>query len=229
MRALGIVCENFELGIRIDRRLIGEQQIVVELVRVGLLGVGRYDHFSGEHGFACPVENAFVSHAAEASRDGVLDMQGVIDGTVSVIEVEPVEFASAVLALEFDAEFVPNDLTGNGDVAVGVVRVSPFDDLRGHEMVTRFTFSNDLVADYGRVVTDDYFGDGVGEIGCCIRNAHVGFHDADFGRGADDEEIARMRYDGFLAGGNVERVYWRFNLGVVRDFDIGAVLHERGV
>ena len=48
VRALHVVGENLELRLRIDLRIVGEQQRLVRLLGVGLLRVRPYDDFAVE-------------------------------------------------------------------------------------------------------------------------------------------------------------------------------------
>ena len=73
MRAFHVVGEDLELGLGVDLDVGRQQQIVVGLIGVGLLGVAPDHDLAGEHRVRLAVEHALVELVADAAGLGVVD------------------------------------------------------------------------------------------------------------------------------------------------------------
>ena len=79
MRALDIIGEDLEFGLRIDLGLFCEEQGLVRLFGVGLLRVNGHDDLAVEDG-ACPaVQNPLVELVAVAVGLGMMNRRVVVD------------------------------------------------------------------------------------------------------------------------------------------------------
>src|SRR3954464_2300013 len=77
--ALHVVGEDLQLRLRVDLRLLGQEQGVVRLLAVGLLRRRVDVHLAVEHAVRRAVEDALVVLAAVAVRLHVLDAGLVVD------------------------------------------------------------------------------------------------------------------------------------------------------
>src|SRR5688572_1700288 len=73
VRALHIVCQDFQLRLRINSRFIGKQQVFVRLHRVGLLSVMPHEDFAVEDSSRFSVKNSLVKLVAGAMRLAMID------------------------------------------------------------------------------------------------------------------------------------------------------------
>ncbi len=79
VRALDVVGEDLELRLGVDLRVVGQQQRLVRLLRVGLLRVGPDDDLAVEDRRGAIGEDALVDLAAVAVRLRVIDRRVVVD------------------------------------------------------------------------------------------------------------------------------------------------------
>ena len=79
MRALDVVGEDLELRLGVDGRVVGQQQRLVRLLGVGLLGVLADEDLAVEDAVALAVEDALVQLVAGAVRLRVVDDGVVVD------------------------------------------------------------------------------------------------------------------------------------------------------
>ena len=100
MRALHVVGEDLELRLRVDRRVVGQQQRPVGLLGVGLLRVLADDDLAVEHRARLAAEDALVDLVARAVRLRVVDRRVVVDQALAVGEIEAVQRALGALAVE---------------------------------------------------------------------------------------------------------------------------------
>ncbi len=70
---------NLQLGFGVDDGLVGENQVLVGLLGIGLLRVFADDDAAVENGGGAAVENAFVEFVARAVRLGVVEHGVVVD------------------------------------------------------------------------------------------------------------------------------------------------------
>ena len=72
VRAFHVIRKNLQLRLGVDRRVVGQQQIAVGLLGVGLLRVGPHENFAVENALRFAVQNAvikFVLNCNSAWRD----------------------------------------------------------------------------------------------------------------------------------------------------------------
>ncbi len=93
VRALHVVGVNFELRLGVDLRVVGEQQVAIGLLGVGLLRVFVDDDASVKNAVGMIVENAVVELTAAAVRAGVLDQHVVIEMLAAVADEQAIDQA----------------------------------------------------------------------------------------------------------------------------------------
>ena len=86
MRTAHIVGENLKFRFGVDHRLVGEDQVLVGLLRIGLLGVFADDDAAIENRARSAIQDAFVQLVAAAIRLGVIDDR-VIVNVLSAVEI----------------------------------------------------------------------------------------------------------------------------------------------
>src|SRR5947208_1643788 len=91
VRALHIVGVNFELRLSIDLRIVGEQQVAVGLLGVGLLRILVHDNAPVEDAVRMAVKNAVVELTAAAMRASMLDVHVVIEMLAALTDEQAVD------------------------------------------------------------------------------------------------------------------------------------------
>src|SRR5664279_5140943 len=91
MGAAHIVGEDLQLGFGIHHGVVGEDQVLIGLLGIGLLGVLADDDLAVEYGVGLAVEDALVEFVAGAVRHGVVDQGVIVDVLRAVDDVEAVE------------------------------------------------------------------------------------------------------------------------------------------
>ena len=114
VRALHVVRENLELRVRVDRRVVREQQGAVGLLGVGLLRVDADDDAAVEHGLRLAGQDALVQLVAGAMRHGVVERRVRIEQALAVGQVDAVHRAVRAFTLQPDADVVTHDLRAGG-------------------------------------------------------------------------------------------------------------------
>src|SRR5712692_6596458 len=107
MRTLHIIGENFELGLGIHLRIVGQQQILVRLLRVGQLRAMAHKHFAVEDRPRLAVENALVKLMAGAVRLPVINHRMRVGVLVTVNHVKPINPAFRAFMVHHHVDRVP--------------------------------------------------------------------------------------------------------------------------
>ena len=115
VRALDVVGENLELRLRVDLRILREQQRAVGLLGVGLLSVRSDDDLAVEDAARAIRQDAFVDLAAAAVRPSVIDRRVVVDEPLRVSDVESVQRALDTLAVQHGDDVVADERTAGTD------------------------------------------------------------------------------------------------------------------
>ena len=98
VRALHVVRENLELRLRVDLRVVREQQRLVRLLRVRLLRVLTDDDLAVEDRAGLAGQDALVELVARAVRHRVVDRRVRVDERVAAGHIQAVERAFRALA-----------------------------------------------------------------------------------------------------------------------------------
>ena len=106
MRAFHIVGINFQLRLGVDLRVVGEQQVAVGLLGVGLLRIFVDDNAAVENAVRVIIQNAVVKLAAAAVRAGVLDEHVIVEMLAAIADEQAVDQALAALAREHRMDVV---------------------------------------------------------------------------------------------------------------------------
>jgi len=104
--AFHVVGVNFELRLGVDLRIVGEQQIAVRLLRVGLLRVFMDDDASVENAVRMAVEDSVIKLPAAAVRAGMLDQHVVIQMLVPVADEQAIDKALSAFACQHGMHIV---------------------------------------------------------------------------------------------------------------------------
>ena len=115
MRALHVVGEDLELRLRVDLRLVGQEQRLVGLLRVGLLRVLPDDDLAVEDGARAAGQDALVELVARAMRLRVVDRRVRVDERIAVGDIQPVQRALGALAVEHGDDVVARDPAAERD------------------------------------------------------------------------------------------------------------------
>src|ERR1035437_1985426 len=191
MGAAHIVGEDLQLGFGIHHGVVGEDQVLVSLLGIGLLGVLADDDFAVEDGVRLAVEDALVELVAGAVRHGVADHRMIIDVLRAVDDVEAVQRGVGTFG-EGGVDVVADQRAAEGNGMRRESRAASDGGLKGRnvERGKRFLLKF-IVIHHGPVAYHD-FGDGVGEVGA---GALVGFDDGALGPLAHEDEGAGMCRD----------------------------------
>src|SRR5689334_12289734 len=79
VRAAHVVRPDLQFGLGVDHRIVGENQVLVGLLRVGLLCVFADDDAAVEHGRGTPVQNTLVQLVAGGMRFCMIDRRVIVD------------------------------------------------------------------------------------------------------------------------------------------------------
>ena len=224
---LDVVGENLELRLGVDRRVVGEEQYLVRLLGVGLLGVFADKNLAVEDAVRSAIEDTLVEFMARAIRLGVIDDGEVIEVLLAVREVEAVDSRFSVLAVEADADLVAHQGAAEREVVRRKVALGRLHDLCIGDVIRGSAFLLHLhVIDDGAFRERD-LGDGVGEVDAF---AEIALDDGRLGVFADGDQRARMR-DRRLAAGvrevdDLDRLLKNFAIG---HDDIGAIREKARV
>ncbi len=100
MGTLHVVGVDFQLRFGVNDGIVGQQQRLVGLLGVGLLGVGVNVNLAVEDAAGPAVEDALVQLVAGAIRLGMVDARVVIDQLVAARQVQAVKRGFAALRVE---------------------------------------------------------------------------------------------------------------------------------
>ena len=164
MRAFHVVGVNFQLRLGVGGRVVGEQQIFVRLLRVGLLRDGMNVNPSVENALRFVVEDAVEILVAGAMRLRVLDNHVMIGQLLAAREVKAVQNAFQAFAGEFGADVVARKLRAERErMDVHIAGAAKFAGNGRHvKCVQRLVLEFHVLQ--RRVVAGDNFRDGIGEI-----------------------------------------------------------------
>src|SRR5215510_3147931 len=115
VRALDVVGEDLELRFGVDLGILGQEERLVRLLRIGLLRVRTHDNPAVEDGARMVADDAFVDFTAAAVGFRVIDSRMVVDEPRAVGEIEPVQRARTALAVENDVLIFTNAPTTETD------------------------------------------------------------------------------------------------------------------
>ena len=224
MRALDVVGEDLQLGLRVDLRVLGEQQRLVGLLGVGLLGVDGDDDLAVEDGAGLPVQDPLVELVARAVRLRVVDRRVVVDQPAPVRQIETVERALHPFAVEQRLRVVAHDGAPEGDRVGREVGGPSKPDVHRADVVTGEALAHQLVViDHGARPGYD--------LGHRVRQVRgiapaVALDDPHLRVLADDEQHARMGHHRLAAGG---RRRDEQQLDRLLDHGVGGHAHDRAV
>ena len=106
MAALDVIGEDFELRLAVGLGPIGQQQVLVELIGVGLLGPGRHPYLAPEHRAGTIIDDALIGLVGNARRHQMIDPGGGVQMLFTARKRYPLEGAMDPLAGIAGADFV---------------------------------------------------------------------------------------------------------------------------
>ena len=109
MGALHVVGINFQLRLGVDLRIVGQQQVAIGLLGIGLLRVLVHHDAAVEHAMRVVVENAVVKLPAGTMRAGVLHQHVIIEMLPAGADKEPINQALAAFAGEHRMHIVAHE------------------------------------------------------------------------------------------------------------------------
>ena len=197
VRALHVVGEDLELRLRVDLRIVGEQQRLVRLLGVGLLRVGPHDDLAVEDGAGVPAQDPFVQLVAAAVRLGVVDRRVIVDQPPAVREIQAVQRAVAALAVEHGDDVVPDQRAAERDRVRRKGAVARAVHVHAADVVGVLALALQLVMIDHRAGPDHDLRDRVGEV-LLSRRTDIAFDDPGLAAVAGDDQHARVRHAGGL-------------------------------
>ena len=227
MSALHVVGVDFQLRLRVDRRALGEQQVLVALDGVRLLRLGTDDDAPVEDALALAVEDPFVKFVAVRVRPGVIERSVVVDVLPAACDVEAVQRALGALAIEDHLNLVARQRRPKGDVVRDEGAARALTHRQHAEVQRRFALFLELVVFEHRAIARDDLRDGVGEVAA---GAAVGLDDLRLAIAARHDQNAREG-DGGRPGGrrHEQQLDRRLEHRGVRDLHQRAVFEHRRV
>src|SRR5450759_252689 len=192
MGAAHIVGEDLQLGFGIHHGVVGEDQVLVSLLGIGLLGVLADDDFAVEDGVCLAVEDALVELVAGAVRHGVVDHRMIIDVLRAVDDVEAVQRGVGTFG-EGGVDVVADQRAAEGNGMRGECGAASDGGSEGRNMEGVDGFLLDFVMIHHGAIANDDFGDGVGEVSA---GALVRLNDGALRVGADQDQDAGVGHRG---------------------------------
>ena len=133
MRALHIIGKNLKLGLGVHLRIVGQEQVLVRLLRVGQLRAVTHKNFAVENRTRLAVEDALIKLMTGAVRLPVINHRMRIGVLLAVNHVKPVNPAFRALMIHHHVDGVPRQRRAQIDRGRVVSRVcSQFGVGRGH-------------------------------------------------------------------------------------------------
>ena len=108
MRTLHVIRMNLQLRLRVDLRIVGEEQIAVGLFGIGLLCVFVHDDPAVKDTMSMIVQDSVIKLPAAAVRAGMLDQHVIIDVLMVRAEEQAVDQALASFAGQNRMHVVPH-------------------------------------------------------------------------------------------------------------------------
>ena len=145
VRAFHVVGEDFQLRLGVDGGVGREQQSLVGLLGVGLLGVGMNEDFAVEDAVGSAVEDGLVQLVAIAVRLGVVDARVIVDELPAAGHREAVEDALAAFGAEDGVDVVADEGAAQGDAVRAEVAAAVLLDLQRGDVIGGVALALDLV------------------------------------------------------------------------------------
>ena len=224
--ALHVVGEDLELGLRVDERLLREEEVLVLLDGVGLLRAGADDDAAVEDRAGAAVEHALVELAARAVRLRVVDGRVVVHVLLARDLVEAEERAVGAFAAEADAQVVPREAGAERDRVVDERGVGGRAHVQALDVERLGALALHLGEVEGRPGRQVHPRDGIHEVGAA-RGPQEAFHDHGPRAFAEGDRRARVHHVGVaVQGREVEDVDGAVELDTVGEPDRRAIPAE---
>ncbi len=227
--ALDVVGVDFKLGLGIDLRLIGEKQVAISLLRVGLLGVFMHHDAAVEYPVGLAVEDAVVELAAAAMSLGMLDEHVIVEVLPPGADKQAVDEALAAFAVENRMNVVAYERSANENGVRCNIRAAALFDAQRRNVVSLHIFALDhVVRDHG-IVGRDQLSRRVAERRSPAEGDII-FDDGGLAALFRDDQVPRMNHGRrLMRRGDEQQVNRRFEHCAFADVNEGAVLDEGSV
>src|SRR5262249_17054154 len=106
---------NLKLGLGVDHRVVGEQQRLIGLLGVGLLGIGPHIDFAVKDRTGFAVQDSLIQFVARATRHPVVDEGSVMDNLLTARCIEAVERAFPASPRQLSRDFISRPAGTQGD------------------------------------------------------------------------------------------------------------------
>ena len=207
--ALHVVGVDLEIGLGVDQAVLGEQQVLVVDLGVGLLRAFPDDDRAVEDGPRLAVEHSFIELAARAVGDGVVDQGMIVEVLTAAHEVKAVERDVGALAGEQHVDVVAHELPAQGDDVRGQPAVALDARLKRGDVQRSVALALQTVMREPGVFSDKKLRDHVREADAAVEadvllddarlravlkhdeHARVG-HGRHVGRGRDEDQMDRL-------------------------------------
>ena len=234
-RLMAALCARRELrnrvvGLRFRDGAVGQDQVVVELNRVGLLRLAPHQHAPGEHGPACAVEHALVGDAAGAVVGGVRHVQVVVHQPGAAVKVKAVQVGFGARLAQQRADLAAHNLTAQRDAEGVDAAVAALARFGGAQAPPGRAGVDDLAAGQRGAVANDDLLDHV--VKMVLAGAQGGAGDGHRGAGHVFQHNQATVVRGHVCvalRGNAQEVHGPVEFHAPGHVQIGAVLQERGV
>lgn len=131
MAAFHIVCENFQLGLGIDRGFITDNKIIILLERIRLLRVLVYKYLTIEYTRGLLQQYALVQLIALTKRLLMVDQRMVIDQLLTRRQVKTIQMALRMRFFQPGIQIVPDQFrAGQGKSEIIIQALFPLPDRR---------------------------------------------------------------------------------------------------
>ena len=108
MGALHVVGIDLKLGLGVDLSLWRQKEVVVGLIRIGLLRWAMDMNFAGERSLGLPIQHALVILIAHAVGCQMIDLQDIVQMLACPGEIEAVELCFDLRTVKAGGNLVPD-------------------------------------------------------------------------------------------------------------------------
>ena len=226
MGALHVVGKDLELGLGVHLGVVGQQQIPVGLLAVGLLSLGGHEHLAVEHGVGRPRNDPLVDLAAGATRMQVPNRGVIVDQLPASGHVESVELALGVAPLQRHIQVVPRQRPAEGDREGMEPASLPLMNLGAPDVEGPLAIELELDVLRRGPGAQHQFGHGVGEA-LSIVHGGVGLDHAGPRPAIQNQQVPGTHHPGAGRGiRDEEQMNRGFQVDVGRQVQTGAVLKQ---
>ena len=223
-----VVGEDLELGLSVDLGAGREQEVLVHLVGLGLLGARADENASGENAPGLAGEQSLVHLVRLGAGSGMIDERVVVDVAVAVGVVEAEEAHLGAGSGQRDVDVAPRELSSEVDGDRRDAAVASLVDVDGGDVVSAGALTLEGgEAEVGAGGGDD-LGNGVGEVLTAVE-ALVADEDGRAAVRSGDDEGPWVGRGLLRPGGDEQEIDGFAGGDAVGNVNEGPVVEEGGV